>query len=371
MGDGLFAAWRLNIKVLTPLHIGTGTKLMDGYDFTVHEGKTYRLNVDAILDDVWSEDPLLQDQMLKQPPADLLKPEHFARPDEFFWYVLEGEPVGARRQVNECIKDAQGRPYIPGSTLKGAFRTALLLAVEQDPLLQAAQGSGSQEKDPRRVAQPMERRWFGNSPNTDILRALHIADSAPCPLKSLRLQPIQMVPNLVVNVEAIGPGAETEVDVCLDTWLLAQRGRRGLQWQDEVMEQVRKFLETARRQAARRIAVEYKYHETREKRFRSREDVECRKFYAKIAKDLTGGKVSGFPIQIGFATGWRAKTVLGLTQDERLEPIIRAYRLDRGGRGRGSWAPGQPFPKARHVALMGGQRFLPVGWIWVQYKRIR
>lgn len=368
MGDGLFAAWRLNIKVLTPLHIGTGTKLMDGYDFTVREGKTYRLNVDAILDDVWPDDPLQQSQMLEQPPAELLRPEHFARPDEFFWYVLEGEPVGARRQVNECIKDAQGRPYIPGSTLKGALRTALLLAVEQDPL-QAVRGL--QATDPRKVAQPMERRWFGNSPNTDILRALHIADSAPCLQKSLRLQPIQMVPNLVVNVEAIGPGAETEVDVGLDTWLLAQRGRRGLQWQDKVMEQVRKFLETARGQAARRIAVEYEYHAARAKRLGSREDVECCKFYQNIAEDLVDRKVPGFPIQIGFATGWRAKTVLGPAQDNQLEPIIRAYRLDRGGRGRGSWAPGQPFPKARHVAQMGGQRFLPVGWIWVQYTSIR
>ncbi len=224
MGNELLEAWRLNIKVLTPLHIGTGTTLTDEYDFTVRDGKTYRLNVDAILDDVWPEDPRLQDKMLGQPPAQLLRPEHFARPDEFFWYVLQGEPVGARRQVNECVKDAQGRPYIPGSTLKGAFRTALLLGLEPNPLRGA---SDSKATDARKAAQSMEHRWFGRSPNTDILRALRIADSTPCSQASLRLQPIQMVPNLVVNVEAIGPGAEMEVDVGLDTWLLEQRGKRG------------------------------------------------------------------------------------------------------------------------------------------------
>ncbi|MDH7490102.1 MAG: type III-A CRISPR-associated RAMP protein Csm5 [Anaerolineae bacterium] len=362
MGNELLAAWRLNIKVLTPLHIGTGTTLTDGYDFTVHDGKTYRLNVDAILDDVWPEDPRLQDKMLGQPPAQLLKSEHFDRPAEFFSYVLAGEPVGARRQVNECVKDAQGRPYIPGSTLKGAFRTALLLGLERDPL------KGAKETDARKVAQPMERRWFGNSPNTDILRALRFADSAPCPQTSLRLQPIQMVPNLVVNVEAIGPGAEMEVDVSLDTWLLAQRGKRGLDWQDKVLERVRNFLQVACCKAGKRIALEYEYHETR---VNSREDAECRKFYAKIGKDLSDGRVPGFPIQIGFATGWRAKTVLGLTEDDALAPIIRNPRPDRGGHGRGSWRKGQPFPKARHVALMGGKHFLPVGWVWVRPTPLR
>lgn len=373
MGDQLFAGWRLNIKVLTPLHIGTGTVLMDGYDFTVRNGKTYRLNVDAILDDVWPDDPRLQDTMLKQPPAELLRPEHFARPSEFFWYVLAGEPVGARRQVNECIKDVQGRPYIPGSTLKGAFRTALLLAVESNPLGRVHSGG----RDPRRAARPLEEQWFGRSPNTDILRALRVADSAPFSPSALRLQPIQMVPGLEVNVEAIAPGAETKVDVSLDTWLLAQRDKRGLVWQDQVLDSVSKFLDTARRQAAKRVAFEYQYHEAREKRekrekrFGGREDMECRQFYQRIAQDLVDRKVPGFPIQIGFATGWRAKTVLGLTESDRLAPIIRQYGLDRGGRGSAHWQEGRPFPKARHMALLGNGRFLPVGWVWVQYTPIR
>ncbi len=37
--------------------------------------------------------------------------------------ILEG---GSRLQIMECIKDAYGKPYIPGSSLKGMFRTILL-----------------------------------------------------------------------------------------------------------------------------------------------------------------------------------------------------------------------------------------------------
>lgn len=46
-------------------------------------------------------------------------------------YVLDcGDAVidrgGNKLQIMECVKDAYGNPYIPGSSLKGMFRTILL-----------------------------------------------------------------------------------------------------------------------------------------------------------------------------------------------------------------------------------------------------
>lgn len=365
MGDTLTLAWRLDIEVLTPVHIGTGTKLTDGYDFVTRNGKTYRLNVDAILDAVWPDDPRQQAAMLKQDPGDLLRPEDFVKHPEFFAYALAGIPQGAKREVSECIKDAQGRPYIPGSTLKGAFRTALLASLETKPLSRVAGGN------PKKAAAPAEEDWFGRSPHTDILRALHVADSEAAPQSVLRLQPIQMVPGLVVNVEAMGPGAKLQAEVRLDTWLLGQQGARGLRWKDEAVRAVQEFLDTARDQAGKRLYFEYSYHVARHKRFHGAEDEGCLGFYAKIIKRLLDPKSRGFPLQIGFATGWRAKTILGTQEDKALASVIRQFSLDRGGRGRGgSWQVGQPFPKARHVALMGEKRFLPVGWVWICYTRI-
>lgn len=367
MSERLTKTWRLDIEVLTPLHIGTGTTLQDGYDFVAHKGKTYRLDVNTFLDAIWPKDPRQQDAMLGQPPAQLLEPDDFVNHPEFFAYALNGVPQGAKREVRECIKDPKGAPYIPGSTLKGAFRTALLASLEAQPLV----GAGRAE-DPRRAARPLENKWLGATPHTDILRALRITDSEPAPKSSLYLQPIQMVPNLVINVEAMGPGTRMTAEASLDVWLLGQRGARGLNWKEEAETAVRKFLQNAKTAAGRRLAFEYEYHQARAERFHSAEDEGCRAFYTKIAKALTEGKRPGFPLQIGFATGWRAKTVLGVTADNDLERIIRQYSLDRGGRGRGgAWRPGQPFPKARHIALVGGNRFLPVGWVWIEYDLVK
>lgn len=56
-----------------------------------------------------------------------IKPEEL-RP--FLKYTLDcGDAIierGSRPQIMECVKDAYGKPYLPGSSLKGMFRTILL-----------------------------------------------------------------------------------------------------------------------------------------------------------------------------------------------------------------------------------------------------
>lgn len=64
------------------------------------------------------------------------------RPEElkpFLKYTLDCDSAMVERdgklQVMECIKDAYGKPYIPGSSLKGMFRTILLGAdIMSDPV---------------------------------------------------------------------------------------------------------------------------------------------------------------------------------------------------------------------------------------------
>ncbi len=76
---------------------------------------------------------------------------------------------------------------------------------------------------------------------------------------------------------------------------------------------------------------------------------------------------------MGFATGWRSKTVLSNLPNDSplLEQLVRDFQLDRGGKPRADreapppYQRGQPFPKARHLAYVDGQPALPLGWLQV------
>src|SRR5690606_27280724 len=65
-----------------------------------------------------------------RPASELLRPEDFHADSPLFRYVLPGEPRSQNpgSVLQEQIKDPWDRPYIPGSSLKGALRTALFYA---------------------------------------------------------------------------------------------------------------------------------------------------------------------------------------------------------------------------------------------------
>ena len=47
------------ITTITPLHIGSGTELLNEYDYVIRKGQeqTWRINDDALLDAVYTDDP--------------------------------------------------------------------------------------------------------------------------------------------------------------------------------------------------------------------------------------------------------------------------------------------------------------------------
>ncbi len=117
--------YSITLHTLTPLHIGDGVELHQDFDFAVFRGRTYRLNEDAIL--LAKPAALHPGRDGHYPaPGKLLQESDYQNAD-LFRYVLSGAPrsrqVDAR--MKSFIKDVYDRPYIPGSSLKGALRTAL------------------------------------------------------------------------------------------------------------------------------------------------------------------------------------------------------------------------------------------------------
>ena len=127
---GLMTAYTIydvTASVFTPLHIGSGRELLNEYDYAIRSGRTWRLNEGTLLDAQDVEDAETAALLGRTPPAQLLQEREFRADSPFFRYVVAGAPrsQAAGAQLREQIKDAFDRPYLPGSSLKGALRTAL------------------------------------------------------------------------------------------------------------------------------------------------------------------------------------------------------------------------------------------------------
>lgn len=368
MSSRIATTYRLDIEVLSPLHIGSGRKLIEGFEYARHGGKIYRLNVDRILEDRWSDDPRQQEKILTQQPATLLLADDYTQHPDYFVYSLVGTP--SLREVIECARDVQGRAYLPGSSLKGAIRTALLRAMIEGEKTIIRRGDIGYAGGPReavRADDRIEAEWLGENPNRDLLRAVIVADSAPLPTNALNLQRVQMAPKLDVDVEAIRVGTQLTATLKIDTWLLEQR-TSDIHWKDGRRQIVHNLSREAMRIAGKRIAHEYEYHQ-------NRKEAGPANFYGRLANAMIDGQPKNeFFIQVGYATGWRGKSVLGnLPNDsELLETVVHDFELDRGG-GRQSrgYTRGQPFPKARHLAYINNERpALPMGWLRVKMTEV-
>lgn len=149
---------------------------------------------------------------------------------------------GVRLQLMECMKDAYGCPYIPGSSLKGMFRTILLgsdilknpdkyrkakSTLKRNAPVKKARNAylGRDISDIEAAAfRTLERQ--GSKPKdavNDCLQGFRVSDSEPLSLSSLMLsQRVELHTNgvekkLPLLRECIRPGTKIQFTVTIDT----------------------------------------------------------------------------------------------------------------------------------------------------------
>jgi CRISPR-associated protein Csm5 len=170
---------QIEIEVLSPLHIGAGgDNLLNDVDYVSTNEKIYVIDEEAMFQAL-SSDRLKQAERA----TSLSQLLHHREYDQFARYVLDN-PTGSGRvsHMVRQMKTAYGAPYVPGSSLKGAIRTALFWAmlaedrygIEPDRL----------GKSPRFADDPLEKKLLAPAsrkprvdPNRDILRAFQVKDS--------------------------------------------------------------------------------------------------------------------------------------------------------------------------------------------------
>jgi CRISPR-associated protein Csm5 len=362
----------VTVELLSPLHIGTGTELLLDYDLVPHAGRTYRVDEEALLEHalVAAEAAGTKEMnrlLSGRPAAELLAETDFADPAALFRYVMPGTPFTktAGAKVLEQIKDAHDRPYLPGSSLKGALRTLLAWGIytrqKRKPDLSKL-GRGRSW-----TAQPLERELFGDDPNHDWLRALRVEDSQPLgpegrlALRTVRVYPTETrdSPGLSIDLEAVDGGTVFQTALTIDEYGFQGEAARRLGW-GERRAWLDRLPRLAKRHTRQRLLVEAEYFNTRGG------PAGARRFYDDLIGIWDGLAENELLLQVGWGTGWESKTLGSglLRQDEAaFERLLSDYRMTKE-RNR---QVGDPFPKSRHLVLgKNGQPSEPLGWLRVR-----
>jgi CRISPR-associated protein Csm5 len=211
---------KITMEVISPVHIGTREGKITALEFIVHQGKVHLIDetklgkflrqrnlIDAFVQEA-GRGPMVMDRFLRD-AARIDTPTVI--PQIASQSVPGGEPD--MQDYRPFIRDGMGRVFFPGTSLKGALRTALLYrTVKKNPKINE-QITVSVERDlggtsrlPERQKKRFSEKWLQRDllqeyllpngkkgPDTDILRCLTVRDAYPIgPLKT-RIIPIRFL----------------------------------------------------------------------------------------------------------------------------------------------------------------------------------
>lgn len=369
--------YKLTIVTRTPLHIGTNIELMNLYDFQVDQkrGKTYRLKVDAILEQALSAaNEQLDRQLLTRPPAELVTLAELRRSSEFVLYTLDGLPqptTNAAGRVREQLKDVWGQLYLPGSSLKGALRTAIAHNIAQDQ--EMALRVNPEGNNPKQAGNFIERDIFRvardqikpghNEMNHDLLRALQVADSRPVTVDPLLVNVRVVKGNkqkAPIDVEAVPPATTFETTIHTEPYLYRDKAAE-LGWDKAHTKWLENLPVAARNVARKRFQQEITY-------FTEVGLTNIVKVYQQFQNDLK--EMRGGPrffLQLGWGGGWENKTMGRelLASDEATFADLR-HRFKLGHPPR----EGDSFPSSRRLVVnRQGRPMVPLGWVEVMAEK--
>jgi len=401
----------MKARVISPLHIGNGSVLtpLDYYPGnTIHVLDTIRLIKDITAKGIALEE-VLED--IKNPGGDRYVWKEYIEKlgldvKEYTLYTLKvyGGIGKESMQIREFIKQ-NGLPYVPGSSIKGAIRTALLYKVLKEYNDSVAVGGvvsrvngefgreimnysdtlgfyisylekkikESRERrkgrrgrrfDPKRADDILEAIVFGMErtgrevryePKRDPLRALVVRDSESLGRGHLAVYRVEVVggqSSIPVWVEALEPGAEFSFEVYADEKTLKTGGEyfNGLLWEylrdGGYLDSFMDFVWNAVSEFYRDVAKV----ELEEKRKFGKHAGKVEAFY----KSLLEGD-STF-LRVGWGSGWIATTVGILL---RGNPKWKFLRKELGlGKNPRTKKFSEDFPKTRRLA-----EGLPMGWV--------
>lgn len=376
MAEKVLTKYRLRLLTLSPLHIWSARPdLVQDSDFVARprEGIILVIDEDKMFD-------MAGDAALRhpQPTISRLLPQ---RPQQdacaAYRLAFRGHPqqLGRLQSLREHIKDGFAKPYLPGSSLKGAFRTALAWAQYRPPL--DPRQLGEEKRGAREADEHLERQWFvpaplaADLPHYDLLRALRVGDLYPAggagleavavntySLRGERLVPRQQE---AAFLEVFPQGTHLEGEMTVEDYLFSPRA-------SELGLAAKRGLLAGLAQHGRAFAQDLIHKEAAFYAGRGLPLLES--CYQGLRQELAGLKENQFLLQVAWGAGWRAKTVGTKLQPNEIKAVSERWRRRDGRLELERWQRGanfpRIFPKTRRLAEGPQGPEAPLGWVRIE-----
>ncbi len=392
-----------SIEVLSPIHIGTG-QTIHNKGFVVTAGQVLIADEERLLNRV-SQSVRLQADFetfcLGEKNLQQFLSGNGIAPVEIILYTAKklGQRVDSRR-IWLFIKSPESppRPYIPGSTLKGALRSALLRAhlladvQARDKAKQKVEskfGGKAKEAD-----NELEKWFFGKDQHHEWVRLLEFTDTTPISTDSLGVADVRVFSAsnskgqsrsgsrgelrekagysgqvFVLSPEVLLTGTKLRGHFIVNAYLTASPAKEELQFKKGELRfkfGIQEIAECFNRVAEDQIAQEIAFYTAYQ-----RDDlVGWYQSLDKRRKDLRADRLECL-VRLGWGTGYDNKTVSDVFDDQTFRKIREKYDLAVGSPGRvplskgGTLLPKDQSPKSRKLAVMvenGKERVEPLGW---------
>ncbi|MDI9395020.1 MAG: type III-A CRISPR-associated RAMP protein Csm5 [Euryarchaeota archaeon] len=236
---------KCSMKLLSPLHIGNGNELkMIDFYLDKEKGEIKFINFEKFIDFCLEKDIDLNKEIQKNNykigkdfSITRFMSKNRIDPSNFTSYTVPAKIEDRDRESEFAIKEfvKLDGPYIPGSSIKGAIRTALMwnflkeradgVEIVQNSLKSWMKKSRITGRDLKFLDDNISEIVFGKDPHSDILRILKPSDTKPIGKSHLEVSEIKIVGNpqeIPVYVENLKAGSELIFDVVFDEYLIKQ-----------------------------------------------------------------------------------------------------------------------------------------------------
>uniref|UniRef100_A0A7C2N7S8 CRISPR system Cms protein Csm5 n=1 Tax=Archaeoglobus fulgidus TaxID=2234 RepID=A0A7C2N7S8_ARCFL len=337
----------MKLEILTPVHIGSGDKYY-ATDFVIKGDRVVFVDSTRFFEEVEKKglDPINVAREISEGK----KIEDFV---DLSKIKIREVPFKGRTSRNEILAHikSRGKPYIPGSTIKGAIRTAILWKEVKDSRellnwtvnyikkkLNEKRNLGRKEliklddELEEKVFRKAELTGRRSDPKNDLLRALRICDSEfidDCRIYEIKFLGMR---NFSMLAECTEAGQVAEFEASIDGFTLDYLSQK-LDY-DYILSAAREFAEKV-------VEVELE-----------------RKYPQKAITEFKNVlNTRGIILRIGWGTGWYSSTIGTLLKTHpKFEDLRRKLGLGKNPRtGRFS----RNFPMVRRITFDDR----PLGWI--------
>jgi CRISPR-associated protein Csm5 len=374
-----------SIEVLTPVHIGSGTKLTERIDFIKTEQSVQIVSQSELMQYLENNPDELNRFINGNYNLDSLK----KIPGERNYNIV----MGRAKEINEFERNGFGKPYIPGSSLKGSLRT-FILKIAFDRLNDSQKQALLKKVNDRRrewASEPIVKDIFGNDSNHNLMRVLEIFDAE---FQEINLEKVLILsltneegssygwklmikPPINVNdpekatwifVEALPIGSKGYSSISLSNFLLNnQIAKNELKFNEPSLSDLRTLASTINEYSRNKLKLEKQFFKELSKPKTLNALIDNIDKLITHFDDLTQDE---FIMRISWGAGWKGMTgdyINDLKNDEKQKWIDFFRDKYCDGMKMKMGRPEFPiFPKTRRIVFEDDKPKYLTGWIKVK-----